>query len=182
MKRMHTDEEIQKLAASPIGDVSIDGDLAVDGNFEATGAIIPGKAEYENASDTYSLPTGFAIQTGRVPYTAIKVIGGFLWLIAQVSVTNNSGTNWSGAFSIFYNVTLPEKYAKRIYRDDGTTCDKAYTSSNLVLYANGLQGGTTKSIVVTSAAANKLNVYFDGANVNNGSNATYSARIPILLI
>ena len=35
MKRMHTDEEIQKLAASPIGDVSIDGDLAVDGDFEA---------------------------------------------------------------------------------------------------------------------------------------------------
>ena len=56
MKRMHTDEEIKELAAHPIGDVSIDGNLSVDGDFEANS--VSADSIIENMSGyTATIPT-----------------------------------------------------------------------------------------------------------------------------
>lgn len=179
MKRMHTDEEIQKLAANPIGDVSVDGTISASGNASFKSVDVT-KAVYKQ-NVTPSLPTGFVIASGTEPYIAFVVSGGVLWFIEHIKVTNNSGSNYNSTFNAFPNVAIPEWLAAKIYREDGTTCDKASDTSTVIGRGWGSQDGTPRSLLIESYSARTITAY-SAIDLNNGASARYDVRIPILLV
>lgn len=193
MRRMHTDEEIKILAAnvaaSLIADLGIseteDG-LEIDNDVEVTGDLKAKTLDQSEANITIeatpSLPDNVEIQSGRVPYVALKVINGVLWINAVISLTNTGASTWSGALTLFPSVAIPEGLAEKIYRADGTKVSEQYTGSNLICYLPAYQNGSAKSCVVGSYGRNSLNIYIDGASIGAGASVTYSIRGALTLI
>ena len=102
MKRMHTEEEIQELAAHPIGDVSIDGDLAVDGDFEANS--VSADSIIENMSGySVSLGTKTNLTNTGIYASAVKT-GNKLTLVAAVKLKRTGEISGGNADVITFNI------------------------------------------------------------------------------
>ena len=104
--------------------------------------------------------------------------GNILWMTLVGQIINDSGSSIGPAE--VYSITLPSALSSKIYRQDGTTCNNAYSSSTQVLFGNGVQGTTTARFSITSASANTLSVWVLNA-INSGTSAFVDLRVPIFL-
>lgn len=177
-----------KYADKSASGKDLDSAVIVDsaGSVTLSGALTAKTVEQTEANITIeatpSLPTGVEVQSGRVPYVALKVINGVLWINAVISLTNTGASAWSGALTLFPSVTIPAEIAKKIYRADGTNVNEQYTSANLICYLPSYQNGSPKSCVVGSYGRNTLNIYIDGASIGAGASVTYSIRGALTLL
>lgn len=127
MKRMHTDEEIQKLAASPIGDVSIEGDLEVDGDFEANSvsadSIIENMSGYSFTPESGNAAIGLDLQ-----YVGVVKTGNKLTFVLAGNMTRNADTPFNRAAGKF---TIPLAVSSKLIANDLGAID-----NRTILYFN----------------------------------------------
>ena len=185
MKIMHDDKKInamQEATASKatLSDVEI---LLASGDVETIKAeTLEQTAPNLKIEATPTIPTGLEIASDTEPFISIKVVNGVLWLIAVIELHNPTEAAITGALTLFPSVAIPEALAKKIYRLDGTSVDKAYTSRSTICDMACMQGTQVKRAVLSSYSAKTLNLYIDSASVAAGGNAVYTMRFPILLI
>jgi len=104
--------------------------------------------------------------TASTPYCKVIVINKVLYVVLSAILSNSSESAISTANNKpIFLIDIPEEIAKKIYRKDGTTCDKPYNAfddiASKVLYAP-LQGARTMSnmnVLLYSPAPNKLGIY-----------------------
>lgn len=164
---------ISKVIANPTlaGTESALTGLQVGDTKYKVGAEAP--VAYEGTS---SLPAG-ATLTDWTLHRGIKD-GNILWITLVGKIENDSGSSIGPAE--VYSITIPESISSKIYRQDGTTCNNAYSSSTQILFGNGIQGSQAARFSITSGVANTLSVWVL-TSINTGSSAFVDLRIPIFL-
>lgn len=127
---------------------------------------------------TSLLPEGVVFEDWTL-HRAIKD-GNILWIALVGKITNTTGS--SATVNDVFEITLPETISNKIYRTDGTSCDQAYTSEQLVLiyydnYANQPTQFRLKSPTANKLTYSSTNGFTLGSNVS----AVFNVRIPIFL-
>ena len=154
--------------------------LELEGGEPSLNSLIVGSTKYKVGGSevlayegTYSFPADVAY-TGWSLHRAIKD-GNILWLVIAGQIVNDSGASQTVSLM---SITLPSSLSSHIYREDGTTCDNAYSSSYTITKCAGVIKNTVSAIQIDSLSANTIEV--GSATLNTGT-TRIDLRIPIFL-
>lgn len=174
MKRMHTDEEIQKLAASPIGDVSIDGDLSVDGDFEANS--VSADSIIENMSGYTFIKQNEDMQT--FAYAGVCKNGNKITFVIAADITPSStfisnGGGYIGKFGI------PSEIYQKLVPFYGSTNYVSYKTLRMVISgSNAFKDVTTRG---DNSENNRYSIVLLTAGLTAGTKYYYRYEETFLL-
>ena len=166
---------ISKVIANPTlaGTESALTGLQVGDTKYKVGAESP--IAYEGTS---LLPTD-VVFTDWSLHRAIKD-GNMLWIVLTASITNN--TSGSQSISDIFSLTLPSGISSKIYRQDGTTCNDAYSSNPYITYFSGNKDSSNGAFIFQSLSANSFTLSMGSPfSLGNGSSVRLYVRIPLFL-
>ena len=119
------------------------------------------------------IPEGLSVVAN--PYLAFKIDNNVLYVIVEFGIENTTESAISSG-AISWKGTVPNPYAAKIIRRDGTNLSNAYSSLPTIAKVVGCIDTVPKQVSVHSYLANQLEGYFDSISIAAGSTARYSCR------
>ena len=144
---------------------------------------------YDSGAGTFSsIPNGLVapmevvtIQGSDSDYMAYEIKDGVLYVVVEATVTNDTDASISNvSFRPSDYSMIPDSVWSRIYRIDGTTCDEAYSSENVITRFAGCGGNNVRTCVMGSYSARTLNLYIN-ETIAAGASQHVSLRTFLIL-
>lgn len=169
-------ENIKKLAES-VNDV-------YDGNLSTTDLKVKTieQSNHNWSSDNLTIEsTWLNGLTASNAYVKFVVINNIMYLVVSATLKNTTGSSITTATSkaLINAITIPEEYADKIYRKDGTKVSASYSIDDVIIGGTlraSANSGANKALIegnVYSSVANKLGIWIATGTITVPANSSY---------